>query len=223
MKEVKNSGKKKILVVDDHPVFRYGLAQLINREIELTLCGEADNAAGAMKMIRDIKPDLVIVDIGLEDSSGLELTKDIVAFNKDIPVLIVSMYDENLYAERALRHGARGYVMKQETFETVITAVRRILDGGIYVSDQMSEKIIGKIVAKTHREDDSPLAVLTDREIEVLRMIGDGKSVKDIASCLHLSVNTINTYRERIKVKLNLSNYLELQKFAIHSMNNNKI
>ncbi len=218
MSESRSLKRKKIFIVDDHPVFRYGLSQLIKLEMGLEVCGEADSAEKALPMIRELKPDLVIVDIGLEGASGLELTKDIVAMNPNMPVLIVSMYEEALYAERALRQGARGYVMKQRTYETVIAAIKKILSGGIYLSEQMSEKIISRAVAGTPSSTDDPLAGLTDREIEVLRLIGNGKSVRDISATLNLSVNTVNTYRERIKSKLGLKNNLELQKYAIHAM-----
>lgn len=209
---------KKIFIVDDHPVFRYGLSQLIGREMGFEVCGEAENAQKALQLIRKLKPDLVIVDIGLDGPSGLELTKDVVALGMNIPVLIVSMYDESIYAERALRLGARGYVMKQQTYENVITAIRKILNGGIYLSEQMSEKIINKAVSGTAKNSENLLSVLTNREIEVLRFIGSGKSVREISQALNLSVNTINTYRERIKNKLNLKNNFELQKYAIHAM-----
>jgi len=223
MGDVTGLKKKKIFIVDDHPVFRYGLSQLIKLEMGMMVCGEADSAEKALPMIRDLNPDLVIVDIGLEGQSGLELTKDIVSFDRNLPVLIVSMFDELLYAERALRQGARGYVMKQKTYETLITAIKRILEGGIYLSDQISEKIINKIVAGGSSVEKTILTELTDREIEVLRLIGNGKSTREISKTLNLSVNTINTYRERIKVKLNLKNYLELQKYAIHFMTKKEI
>ncbi|MEW6526244.1 MAG: response regulator transcription factor [Spirochaetota bacterium] len=209
---------KKIFIVDDHPVFRYGLSQLIGREIGLEVCGEAENAQKALQLIRKLKPDLVIVDIGLDGPSGLELTKDIVAFGMNIPVLIVSMYDESIYAERALRLGARGYVMKQQTYENVITAIRKILNGGIYLSEQMSEKIINKAISGIANNSENLLSILTNREIEVLRLIGSGKSVREISQALNLSINTINTYRERIKNKLNLKNNFELQKYAIRAI-----
>ncbi len=215
---IKGVAKKKIFIVDDHPIFRYGLSQLIKLEMGLAVCGEAESADEALPMIREQKPDLVIVDIGLDGPGGLELTKDIVAMKPNLPVLIVSMYEEALYAERALRQGARGYVMKQRTYETVIAAIKKILSGGIYLSEEMSEKIISKAVVGASYPTDDPLAGLTDREIEILRLIGNGKSAREISAALNLSLNTVNTYRERIKSKLGLKNNLELQKYAIHTM-----
>lgn len=218
----KNAKHYKIFIVDDHPVFRYGLSQLINQEKGMEVCGEADTAIKALKMIKECKPDLVIVDISLAHSSGLELTKDIVAYDKNLPVLIISMHDERLYAERVLRYGARGYVMKQNTYETVITAIRKVLSGGIFVSQDIAETIITQLIDNSARKSTSQLSNLSDREFDILRMIGEGKSIKEISSILNLSVNTINTYRERIKTKLNIKNHLELEKFAFHLILNNK-
>ncbi|OHD63963.1 MAG: hypothetical protein A2176_15190 [Spirochaetes bacterium RBG_13_51_14] len=207
--------KYRIFIVDDHPIFRYGLSQLINQEPGLIVCGEAENAFESMRAIEKLRPDLVIVDIGLEGPSGLEVIRDIVLKYKKIPILVLSMYEESLYAERVLRLGARGYIMKQGTYETVIEAIYQVLDRRIYLSKQMSENFVSRFVNGASAPLESPVNKLTDRELEVFRLIGKGIGTKEISQMLNLSVNTINTYRDRIKTKLNIKTYLELHQFAI--------
>lgn len=214
-----NSGegpaKRNIFIVDDHPIVRQGLALLINRESDLAVCGDAEEAGAALRLIESSMPDLVVVDISLNGPDGLDLLKDIRARYPGLPVLILSMLDEVLYAERALRAGASGYIMKQEATEKVLVAIRRILDGEIYVSDQMSNKMLHRFVGNAPVEDRSPVACLTDRELEVFRLIGEGQGTRQIAEKLHISVKTVESYQAHIKDKLALKNSRELVQHAI--------
>ncbi|WP_319522093.1 response regulator transcription factor [uncultured Desulfosarcina sp.] len=208
--------KKKILIVEDHPIFRWGLSELINQEPDLVVCGDATDVSGAWKAIEWFKPDLIIADITLENSDGIELTKEVTRRNKGIPVLILSMHDQFLYAERALHAGARGYIMKQEAMESVVTAIRQVLAGKIYLNEKVKDQILFNLADRPAGNNRSPLDRLTDRELEVFRMIGKGFSTREIASKLHLSIKTIGTYRERIKEKLNLKHANELVRHAVH-------
>jgi DNA-binding NarL/FixJ family response regulator len=207
--------KRTVLIVDDHPIVREGLAQLIDQENDLKVCGQAQDAHEAMQAIRQLAPDMVIVDISLKDTSGMELIKDLKVQYPRLPVLTLSMHDEAVYGERALRAGARGYIMKQEATEKVVTAIRRVLAGEIYVSDGMAAKMVSKIVGSGAREGGSPVECLSDRELEVFRLIGEGYSTREMAEKLHLSVKTIETYRAHIKDKLNLEDANELLRCAI--------
>jgi len=215
-------GKYKILIVDDHPIFCLGMGELINKEPDMAVCGNADSAKAAHKAILDHLPDLVIVDISLKDSNGLDLVKEIDTRFRGIPVLVLSMYDESLYAERALLSGARGYIMKQGAIGSVVQAIRLVMEGKIYASDAVKEKVFERLVS--HRRDDeiSPLDTLTDRELEVFRLIGEGLSTKEIAARMSLSIKTIGTYREKLKEKLNLKHYTQLVQFAVHWSNHNR-
>ena len=208
--------KKKILVVEDHPIFRLGLRELINQETDLMVCGEAQDAHAAWKAVQDLAPDLVIADITLEDGDGIELTKQIKRHFRELPVLILSMHDEFLYAERALHAGARGYIMKQEAMESVVTAARQVLAGKIYLNDRMKEHILANLSLPRQDRELAPMARLTDRELEVFSLIGQGLSTRDIAERLNLSVKTIGTHRERIKVKLRLKTANELLRHAVN-------
>jgi DNA-binding NarL/FixJ family response regulator len=212
MKDKKQS-KKSVFIVDDHPVVRQGLNQFINGEDDLYVCGDAEDADSAIKGINSLKPDIVIADISLKGISGIELTSAIKSrFN--IPVLILSMYDENLYAERAIRAGASGYIMKKESMEKVIVAIHEVLVGKIYLNTALKERLLSKLL-KTSHEIESPLDSLTNREVEVFRLIGLGLSTRHIARELSLSVKTIETYRERIKRKLDLKDSAELIQYAV--------
>ncbi len=212
----KNSGSKtKILVVDDHPIVRQGLAQLIDEEPDLDVYAQAEEAHEAMSIIKQRRPDLVIVDISLKETSGLELIKDIKAAYPNLPVLALSMHDESLYAERSLRAGARGYVMKTEATVKVVDAIRKILSGRIYVSDNIAGKMMSKIVGGGPDVGASAIDKLSDRELEVFSLIGQGYSTRKIAQRLHLSIKTIETYRAHIKDKLNLADSTELLQYAI--------
>jgi DNA-binding NarL/FixJ family response regulator len=207
--------KYKILIVDDHPIFCLGMSEVINKEKDLMVCGSEESAPKAVKAIAELKPDLVIVDISLKDSDGIDLVKEITIRFPGLPVLMLSMYDESLYAERALLAGARGYIMKQEATTLVAQALRKVLKGEIYASANVKEKAFQRHVAQHGPINKSPIEILTDRELEVLRLIGEGLSTREIAGRLHLSIKTIGTYRENIKDKLGLKHYTQLVKMAV--------
>ena len=213
--------KAKIFIVDDHPIFRKGLKQLINEEPDLEVCGEAEDVNDARKKIAALKPDMAIIDLTLRDKSGLELLNDIHS-KYSMPTLVVSMHDESLYAERVLKAGSSGYIMKQEMTSSVITAIRHVLSGGIYASDTMVNRFLGRLTDKTP-DTSYPLAMLTDRELEVFQLIGKGYSRKEIADILGVSTKTIGTYRENIKRKLKLKNSPELMKHAIEWAGKNQL
>lgn len=215
-------GKHRIFIVDDHPIFRQGLAQLINQESDLCVCGEADDYQGALRAVAELNPDMVIVDITLKDMSGIDLIKEVRKLNRGINMLVISMHDESLYAERALRAGARGYVMKQEASESIVQAIRQVRIGGIYVSPRMTEQMLSRFVEGPLDAVESPLKALTDREMEVFHLIGEGLGISEIGLRLHLSVKTIGTYRERIKEKLNLRNSTELLRHAFNWVENER-
>jgi DNA-binding NarL/FixJ family response regulator len=207
--------KKQVIIVDDHPLFRERLAQLINHELDLEVAGQAENAMEAIQLILDSSPDLAIVDITLRGSSGLELIKSIKALSIGLPVLVLSMHDESLYAERALRAGATGYITKNQGADEVISAIRRVLAGEIYLSAQMTSGFLKSLTATGVKSIPSPFDRLTDRELEVLDLIGRGTTTRQIAEKLGLSAATIDTYRARIKEKMNFHNATELQHYAI--------
>jgi DNA-binding NarL/FixJ family response regulator len=215
-----NEHRRKVLVVDDHPIVREGLADLINKEKDLVVCGWAEDIPQTIKAIKNLKPDVVTVDISLADASGLELIKDIKACFPDLPMLSLSMHDESLYAERAIRAGAKGYITKQEATKKVITAIRKVLDGQLYLSEKMKEKLLYGLVGDSESHAGrSPIDRLTDRELEVLGLLGQGRGTRQIAEQLYLSVKTIDTYRSRIKEKLNLSSGSELLLYAFQWAN----
>jgi DNA-binding NarL/FixJ family response regulator len=201
--------KKRVLIVDDHPIFRAGLTGLVNLEAELTVCGEAHDAVQAMALLEKLLPDLVLLDMSLPDKSGLELLKDIRAFAPRMPVLIISMHDETLYAERVIRAGGRGYIMKQEGPEKIVQAIRKVLFGGISVSDSISTQILDAMSGGKGGTSSS-VSTLTDREFEVYRLLGQGKEPHEIARTLHLSIKTVDTHRAHIRQKLGLRNATEL-------------
>ncbi len=205
---------KRIVIVDDHPLFRKGLEQLINSTNDaFAICGEAGDAAEGMTRIRELKPDLVIVDLSLPGANGIELIKNIRAEFEKLPVLILSMHDESLYALRALRAGAQGYVMKQEALENVIGAIREVLAGRPYLSSQMSAKLITNFASGS--TETNPTDKLSDRELEILELIGKGRDVHEISDALHISRKTVETHRAHIKEKLNLKNAREVNRFAV--------
>ena len=215
--------KHRILIVDDHPVFRHGLVQLINQESDLLVCGEAEDYQSALKAAQDLKPDMIIVDITLKNMSGIDLIKEIHKTRRDLAMLVISMHDESLYAERVLRAGARGYVMKQEASESVVRAIREVRQGSIYASKKMTDQIFSRFIEGNKKPAESPLHSLTDRELEVFQLIGEGLGISEIGTRLHLSVKTIGTYRERIKDKLNLKTSTELLRYAINWVENEKL
>ncbi|MCP4456386.1 MAG: response regulator transcription factor [Planctomycetes bacterium] len=212
----KNTEKlKRILIVDDHPIVRRGLTELVGHEKDLVVCGEAENAAGALEALKTLRPNMAIVDYSLPGRSGMDLVKDIQAQNPTLPILFLSMHDESIYAERALRAGARGYIMKQEAPEKVIVAIRTILAGEVYISNDMAKKLVSRLVSGGPQTGASEIQRLSDREVEVLRLIGKGDGTCQIADILHLSTKTVETHRANIKVKLNLKSAVELRKYAI--------
>jgi len=206
--------RKKVFIVDDHSVVRQGLTQFINNEDDLYVCGEAEDANDAIKGLDRENPDITIVDISLKGANGIELTRAIKnRFN--VPVLILSMFEEGIYAERAIKAGAKGYIMKSDSMENVIFALREILDGKIYLSSVLKDTLLNKLLMDPSERSSSPIDSLTNRELEVFRLIGAGLSTRRIANDLLLSIKTIETYRERIKKKLNLNNSDELMQYAI--------
>jgi DNA-binding NarL/FixJ family response regulator len=211
--------KVRIVIVDDHPIVRQGLAGLIENEKDLMVCGEAGDAHQAIKIIGKTQPDIAIIDILLKDSSGIELIKDIRVHYPALPLLVLSMHPESLYAERVLRAGAKGYVMKQQGTDKVILAIRKILNGQVYVSDRMASKMVRKLVGGKPEVGASPIDCLSDRELEVFLLIGQGHGTRQISERLHLSVKTIETYRSHIKEKLNLCDAAELLQYAIQWVN----
>ena len=208
---------KRIFLVDDHPMMRDGMSRLIDSEPGLICCGGAKSAEEAINEIVRRQPDLVVTDITLPNRSGLDLIKDIKAMAPETLVVVYSMHDEAFYAERALRAGAGGYVMKQEAPQVLLTAIRTVLAGQVYVSGKMGATLLQRMVSGKKREGGLPMDRLTDRELEVFRMIGSGKSVKDIADDLFLSVKTVEAHREHIKEKLNIKSSAELLRFAIRN------
>ncbi len=210
----------KILIVDDHPILRKGLAMVINQEQDLVVAGEAEDAQTALKMIDSVKPDLAIVDLSLPGIDGIDLIKTMKLKYKDLPSLVVSMHDESIYAERALRAGARGYIMKQEAVEKVLVAIRRVVKGEIFVSDKITTKMLETLILSDDKKVSSPVDLLSNRELTVFRLIGQGFKTSQIASELHLSVKTVESYRSHIKEKLKLDTGTDLMKYAIQWMQN---
>ena len=215
MTEKRAKSKKRILLVDDHPLLRQGIAQLINEESDLMVCGEAEDAASALTAAENSSPDLAVVDISLKNQNGLELIKDFKARFPDLLMLVLSMHDEAIYAERALRAGARGYIMKREASEKVLEAIRHVLEGGVYVSNKTTAGILDKVTGHPSTTARSALDILSDREMEVLMLIGKGYGSQQISKQLHISVKTIEAHRANIKLKLNLPSSSELLQHAI--------
>ncbi len=206
--------RRKILVVDDHPVYRAGLISLIGQEPDLTVSGEANDAAQTLASLDRLQPDIILMDMSLPGRGGLELLKDVRTMYSTIPILIVSMHDETLYAERVVRAGARGYIMKQADPDKIIEAIRKVLSGGVYLSQRMASNILDGLSGFRGSASTPAVSKLTDREFEVLRMIGTGIDAHDIASQLHLSIKTVDTHRAHIREKLGVKNTTELIHFA---------
>ena len=211
----RNIKRKNILLVDDHPLMRHGQASLLEREPDLAVCGEAGTAHEAMEAIARLKPDLVLADMALPDKDGLELIKDIQAVFPGLPVLAMSMQEESVYAARVLRAGGRGYVMKAEGPERLVAAIRAVLKGEVALSPRMSAKVLESMVGPSSQTGGGPEGKLTDRELEVMRLFGEGWSTEEIAQRLHLSPKTVDVHRAHIKEKLGFATTPEFQRFAI--------
>lgn len=207
--------RRRILIVDDHPFMRAGLAQLIEKQPGLTVCAEAGNPATAMTEIAKGGVDLVLTDITMPGRSGIEFIKDLQATHPKLPILVVSMHDELIYAERVLRAGARGYIMKEAGGEALLAAIRQVLNGDVYVSPKMSARVLDSLSGRKPRGSQSPIEKLTDREFEVFQLIGQGKSTRDIAKQLHLSSKTVDVHRGHIKEKLALKDTTSLVRHAV--------
>jgi DNA-binding NarL/FixJ family response regulator len=208
--------KFRVLLVDDHPITREGIGLLVNHEPNLVVCGETDTAPKALELINQLSPDMAVIDISLKTMNGIELMKNIKTLRPEMPVLVMSMHDEGLYAERALRAGARGYIMKNETSDRIRAAIHRVLEGELYLSDRMKEKMLHRLVSgKKDEPVVSSVELLSDREMEVFQLIGNGFSTKQIAAKLNLSVKTIDSYREHLKLKLPLEHGSDLVRYTI--------
>jgi DNA-binding NarL/FixJ family response regulator len=214
--------KKKILLVDDHPLVRLGIGQLFDQQPDLTVCGQAENAEGALDGMARLKPDVVVLDLTLKDSDGLEVLKNIHTQYPTIPVLVLSIHSEAMYAEMALRAGAKGYVMKSEPLANVLASVRRVLAGGIYLSEPMASHLLHLHARGATAVEASPIERLSDRERQVLHLIGQWQTTRQIASQLHLSIKTVEHHREKLKAKLNLASASDLVQYAVQWAQNNK-
>jgi DNA-binding NarL/FixJ family response regulator len=205
----------RIYIVDDHPLVRQGLSQIVASEADMEICGEAEDSPSAIRGVGEANPDAIIVDISLKGANGLELIKNLKAIHEDIPILVFSMHDETIYAQRALRAGAKAYVMKKESPSKVVDAIRKIIQGEIYVSPSVADQVLHQIVNGPGNVSTSPVDRLTDRELEVVQLIGRGLSSREIAESLHLSVKTIESHRAHVKEKLSLRNATELVQFSV--------
>ena len=209
------SSASQILIVDDHPIVRHGLAQLINDEDGLHVCAAAANVSEALEALKSSRPDLVIADLSLGDESGLDLVKTLKTEYPDLPVLVLSMHDEAYYADRVLRAGAMGFIMKQEAAEQMISAIHQVLSGKVYLSESMAASMLTRLVGREVVRGGTPVDPLTDRELQVLQLIGKGLGTRQIAEKLHLSIKTVENHREHIKAKLKLRTSSELVRYAV--------
>jgi DNA-binding NarL/FixJ family response regulator len=210
----------KVLLVEDHPMFRERLASVISKRGDMSVCGEADNVHDALRCAESLHPDIAIIDITLRGSNGLDFLKDLKAREIDLPVLVLSMHDEAVYAERVLRAGARGYITKSEASSEVMAAIEQVLTGQVYLSRQMTSRMLGRF-AVGKKGDTNDVSALTDRELDVFQRIGRGEAARDIACSLHVGITTVDTYRARIKEKLALKNGNELQRRAMEWVQEN--
>ena len=215
MKRNQTKKRARIVIVDDHPAVREALVSRIGRQPDMEVCGEAADMGEALRLVADTQPDLVVIDISLKTGSGIDLIKRIKNRNDSVRMLVWSMHSESLYAERGLRAGALGYINKDQATDKIIEAIRRVLDGKVFLSDVMAEKMLHRSVGGGRKEvTRSPLDALADRELEVFRLIGQGVKTAEVAERLHLSVKTVETYRDRIRQKMDLSNGTELAHYA---------
>lgn len=208
--------KASVLIVDDHPLMRKGLALAIQEDPDFEVIGQAADAEEALAVFDGLNPDMAVIDISLPGMSGLELIKHLMAIREDLLVVVVSRHDEALYAERAIRAGARGYVMKLEAGDKIVEALRHVRNGGVFLSDEVKDRMLFGAALGSKMPSQSPLEVLSDRELEVFEMTGRGRATREIAERLHLSVKTVESYRARIKTKLNLNTAAELMQHAVH-------
>lgn len=209
------SRKAKVMIVEDHPIFRKGLAHLINEEKDMEICGEAEDVIEAGKILKKTRPDMMIVDLTLKGASGLELIKSVHEQIPDLPVLVLSMHDESIYAERVLRAGAKGYIMKQEMTGKVIDAIRHVLAGKKFFSESVVESFLGMMTGKPSAPSQNPIDTLSDRELEVFTLIGRGMGRQEIGDRLHVGIKTVGTYREKIKLKLGIKSSPDLVRRAV--------
>lgn len=210
--------RRKVLLVDDHPMMRAGLAHLINRQPDLTVAGEAGNPVEAFTLLGKSKVDVLLTDMTMPGRSGLEFIKDVLALHPELPILVVSMHDEMVYAERVLRAGARGYIMKEAGGEKFIAAIRHVLTGQVYASERLALRILGNLSGHRARGEQAPIAQLSDREFEVFQLIGQGRNAREIAGQLHLSTKTVDVHRANIRSKLGLKESSALVPFAVRWM-----
>ncbi|HTL70176.1 MAG TPA: response regulator transcription factor [Candidatus Eisenbacteria bacterium] len=213
-KSAPKARRKKVFLVDDHPAMRQGLKELIDQERDLAVCGQAADIPSALEGIEKTRPDIAVVDLTLKDQSGLQLVKDLKIRQASLPVLVLSMHSEALYAERSIRAGARGYIMKEATTENIVEAIRKVLGGDVYLSADVSSKVLNKMAGGSRIQGDA-VENLSDRELEVFNLIGQGLRTRDIAEKLNLSVKTVESYREHIKTKLQLDNAAKLTRAAV--------
>lgn len=218
--QIQGNQKKRVLLVDEHPLMRQGLAHAINLQAELVVCGESGDAGESMRLIESLKPDLLVMGLALDGKNGLEFIKDLQALHPELPVLVNSAHDETLYAERALRSGARGYVMKKEDGEVVLVAIHRVLSGRIYVSEAMSTQILASFAGARSASSSSPIGSLSDREFEIFELIGEGCVTQEIPKRLHISPKTVDAHRQNLKQKLNLPSGTTLIQHAVRWVEN---
>jgi DNA-binding NarL/FixJ family response regulator len=209
------TGSRRVLLVDDHKVVRDGLRHIIQSQTDLMVCGEAETARAARLAIKELNPDIMVADISLKQGDGLELVRDVHAQHADLKILVLSMHDEAIYAERVLAVGANGYIMKQASGEEFLTAVRRVLEGKVYVSDAIGSTVIQRLITKSERTSTSPIDALSNRELQVLQMMGKGLTTREIAAALNLSGKTVESHRQRLKRKLNLETGAQLIRYAV--------
>jgi DNA-binding NarL/FixJ family response regulator len=209
-------GKTKVYLIDDHPIMVQGLKELINNQKDMKVVGSTDDWHVALEHAKKIQPDLILLDVTLKDANGIEVLKNLKIHLPQVKILMLSMHDENLYAMRSLKAGAQGYIMKQEAVDQVLTAIRQVIAGEVYLSDSMSKRTMFQLLGRGGTRTGSPLEDLSDRELEVFTLIGQGCTTRQIAEKLHLSIKTVETHRAHIKEKLNLKNSTELVQHAIH-------
>jgi DNA-binding NarL/FixJ family response regulator len=206
----------RVLIVDDHPIVRQGLRRVMENEDDLTVCGEAESVDDARAAIKEFNPDVIVADISLKQGDGIELVRDVRAHHPHLPILVLSMHDETIYAERLLAAGANGYIMKQAASEQFLVAIRRVIEGGIYVSESIGNKMIQKFASGGTYLSANPIDRLSNRELQILHMIGKGMSTREAAQSLNLSIKTVESHRQRIKRKLNLTTGTQLVQYAVN-------